>query len=77
MVSEQVPYIDRLKTFAHQNGFETQMTTYGNKPHYDKKEAPVLKIITHSNLKEAAELGQRIQQEVFNNNLETQYSVVP
>jgi len=77
MVSEQVPYIDRLKTFAHQNGFETQITTYGNKPYYDEKEAPVLKIITNSNLKETAELGQNIQREVFNNNLETKYNVVP
>lgn len=32
--------------FATQNGYDIQMTTHGNKPNYDAKEAPVLKIIT-------------------------------
>src|SRR5690606_18278410 len=32
MTDQQIPYIDKLETFATQNGFATQMTTYGNKP---------------------------------------------
>ena len=32
MAEIQIPYIDKLKSFADQNGYETQMTTYGNKP---------------------------------------------
>ena len=77
MTDQQIPYIDKLKTFATQNRFEIQLTTYGNKPQYNAKEAPVLKIITNSNLKKTAEIGQKIQQEIFNNRAETKYDVVP
>lgn len=77
MTKQQIPYMDKLKTFATQNGFEIQMTTYRNKPQYDAKEAPVLKIITNSNLEKTAEIGQKIQKDVFNNQTETKYDVVP
>ena len=77
MTEQQIPYIDQLKTFATQNGFGTQMTTYKNKPHYDAKEAPVLKIITNSNLEKTAEIGKKIQKDIFNNQVETIYDVVP
>jgi hypothetical protein len=77
MTNQQIPYIDKLKTFATQNEFEIQMTTYGNKPQYDAKEAPVLKIIINSNLEKTAEIGQKIQQDIFKNKAETKYDVVP
>ncbi len=77
MTNQQIPYIDKLKTFATQNGFEIKMTTYGNKPQYDAKEAPVLKIITNSNLEKTAEIGQKIQKDIFNNQAETKYDVIP
>lgn len=77
MANDQIPYIDKLKTFADLNGFEIQMTTYGNKPQYDAKKAPVLKIITNSNLEKTTEIAQKIQKEIFNNIAETRYDVVP
>lgn len=77
ITENQIPYIDKLKSFATLNGFQVQMTTYGNKPQYDAKEAPVLKIITNSNLEKTAEIGQKIQTEIFNNQAETKYDVVP
>ncbi|WP_143068781.1 hypothetical protein [Kaistella treverensis] len=77
MTDQQIPYIDKLETFATQNGFATQMTTYGNKPQYNAKEAPVLKIITNSNLEETAKIGQKIQREIFENKTETKFEVVP
>ncbi len=77
MTDNQIPYIDKLKTFATQNGFEIQMTTYGNKPFYDAKEAPVLKIITNSNIEKTAEIGQKIQKDIFNNKADTKYDIVP
>src|SRR5690606_7220509 len=77
ITENQIPYIDKLKSFATLNGFETQMTTYENKPQYDTKEAPVLKIITNSNLEKTNEIGQKIQKEIFNNQAETKYDVVP
>lgn len=77
MTEKQIPYIDKLKLFANHNGYETQMTTYGNKPQYNTPEAPVLKIITNSNLEKTAEIGQKIQKEIFDNKTETKYEVVP
>lgn len=77
MTENQIPYMDKLKSFANQNGYETQMTTYGNRPNYDAKEAPVLKIITNSNLEKTTEIGQKIQKDIFNNRAETKYDVVP
>lgn len=77
MTKQQLPFLDKLKTFASRSGFETQMTTYGNKPQYDAKEAAVVKIITNSNLEKTAEIGQKIQKDIFNNKAETIYDVVP
>jgi hypothetical protein len=77
MLAQQIPYIEKLKIFAAQNEFEIQITTYGNKPQYDAKEASVLRIITNTNLEKTAEIGQKIQKEVFSNQAETMYDVVP
>ena len=77
MIENQIPFIEKLKTFASQNEYETQMTTYGNKPRYNSTEAPVLRILTNSNLEETAEIGQKIQKDVFNNQADTKYDVVP
>lgn len=77
ITENQIPYMDKLKTFANQNGYEIQMSTYGNKSQYNALEAPVLKILTHSNLEKTAQVGQIIQKEIFNNKAETKYDVVP
>jgi len=77
MTKDQIPFIEKLKTFATQNGFGIEMISYGNKPHYGANPAPVIRIITHSNLERTTEIGQKIQKEVFNNNAETVYDVVP
>lgn len=77
MVIQQLPYIEKLKTFAIENRFEIQLTTYGNKPEYELKDAPVLKIITNSNIEKTSEIGEKIQIEIFNNKAETKYDLVP
>ncbi len=77
MTEKQIPYIEKLKVFALENGFEIEMTTYGNKPQYKSSEAPVLRIATNSNLEKTAEIGQKIQIEIFNNQRTTKYEVVP
>ena len=77
MTRDQIPYIDKLKSFANQNAYETQMTTYGNKPQYNALEAPVLKILTNSNLEKTAEIAREIQTTIFKNRSETKYDVVP
>ena len=77
ITERQIPYIEKLKSFANQNGFETQITTYNNKPHYNAQEAPVLKIFTNSNVEVTSEIGQKIQKDIFNNQMNTKYEIVP
>ncbi len=77
MSKDQIPFIDKLKAFATENGYKTEMTTYGNKPQYNSNEAPVLKIRTNSELEETVAIGQKIQKDIFANHQETLYDIVP
>lgn len=78
MYKEQLPWIEKLRQFAEQNGYLTEMTTYGNKPHYNTSEpAPVLRIKTRTDRNQTAALGQTIMSKVFGNDEQTIYEVVP
>jgi hypothetical protein len=78
MYEEQLPWIDKLRQFAEQNGYRTQMTTYGNKPHYKTSDtAPVLRIETKSDLDQTTAIGHNIMKQVFGNNDQVIYEVVP
>jgi len=78
MTEIQIPFIEKLKEYATSKGFQHNMTTYGNKPHYNSvKHAPVLKIETNTNISETARIGEEIQSSIFRNNSETKYDVVP
>jgi hypothetical protein len=78
MGTAQLPYINKVKEFAHSNNFKWMMTTYNNKPQYKSdKPAPVLRIETNSSLDEIIRLGEKLQSEIFENNNETVYDVVP
>ena len=78
MGDEQMPYIEKLKDFATSKGFGTSMTTYGNKPlSGGLKEAPVIRIVTNSDLSKTAEIGEEMQKSIFGNDEGTVYDVVP
>ena len=78
MTDDQKPWIDKLQAFAQLNGYRTSMTTYNNQPHYKSAEpAPVLRIETKSNLDQTASIGQNIMTQVFGNNEQTTYEIVP
>ena len=78
MVEEQKPYLEKLKQFANSNNYKFILTTYNNKPKYlSSGPAPVIKIIVDANLDEINRIGIKIENEVFNNNFETIYEVVP
>jgi hypothetical protein len=78
MSEQQIPFVDKLIKFANTNNFKNLMTTYNNQPQYkSEKPAPVLRIETNSTLDKIAKLGERIQSEIFKNNNETLYDVVP
>jgi len=78
MTEDQKPWLDKLKVFAQQNNFKIVITTYNNQPHYKSSEsAPVLRIETKSNLDQTATIGHNIMTQIFGNNEQTTYDVVP
>lgn len=78
MTETQIPYIDKLKDFADSNNFKNILTTYNNKPQYKSENpAPVIRIETNVNIDEMTDLGIKIQREIFKNNKETIYEIVP
>jgi len=78
MSNEQKPYVEKLTSFADENGYKITKMTYGNQPLYsDLKEAPVYKIELNTNKKIATEVGIEIMKTVFHNNETTIFEVVP
>lgn len=78
MTDDQKPYLDKIKEFAKMNGYQTTMTTYGNKPIYDDlRDAPVVKIESNADSKTATELGKRIMLDVFNCNTTMKFDIIP
>ena len=78
IASEQLPYLDKLKDFAVSNNYKSEITTYNNQPRYKSdKPAPVIRIETNLPLQEMAKFGEKVQSQIFKNNRETNYDVVP
>lgn len=78
MTDAQIPYLDKFQDFANANNFKNLMTTYNSQPKYKSdKPAPVIRIETNFSLAEMTKLGERIQSEIFGNNKETVYEIVP
>ena len=78
MTSDQVPYIDRLGTFCRSNNIKFTVDTYGNKPHYPSNEpAPVIRMQFNASMNSIINIAKQIQREVFNNNDDTVYEIVP
>ncbi len=78
IAAEQIPFITKLAQFGKENQYSTLIHSYGNKPHYKSdKHAPVIKIVTNSDIKNTVEIATKIQSEIFENNNETRYNVVP
>lgn len=78
MENDQVPYIDRLKQFCTVNNINCKVMTYNNKPHYPSEEpAPVIRMECNAPMDAIIDIAKRIQREVFSNNNETVYDIVP
>jgi hypothetical protein len=78
MVEEQIPYIEKLKDYAISKNYKFVLTTYKNKPKYkSERPAPVIRIETISTLDEITVIGTNIEKDVFKNNIETVYDIVP
>jgi len=78
MLSEQLPYMEKITRFCAANSIKCTTTTYGNKPHYPSETtAPVLQIELNATMDVVVDVTKRMQKEIFNNNDETVYDVVP
>ena len=78
MTKEQLPYIDQLENYAKERQIRTATTTYGTSPNEKFADtAPVLQLITNSDLESTVEIARDIQANVFGNTDDTIYEVVP
>jgi hypothetical protein len=78
MISDQKPFIDKLREWADSNHFKSAMTTYNNQPKYQSDQpAPVIHIETNASLEVVVKLGSRIEKEIFGNSETAVYEVVP
>lgn len=77
MIEQQIPYIKKLKDFAVSKNFNYKMTSSANKSQYDGKQAPIIRIETNLDLNKVAEIVSLIQSEIFGNNSNTEFDVVP
>jgi len=76
--ASHLPYIDQLKDFAKAYNFKYSMKTYDTKTKYQSdKPTPVLRIETNASIDEMTNLAEHIQTEIFNNNMDTKFEVVP
>lgn len=69
VVKSQVPFYHKLKTFALTNNFKIEEIA--------NEGIPYLKIKTNTSIEETFLLAKKIKQDIFGNNDETQYDIVP
>ena len=78
MTEGQKLWYEKLKEFAQRNNYKIVYTTYDNRPTYKSSEpAPVLRIETKSDIGQTTLIGQRIMAEIFGNDANTIYDIVP
>ncbi|MCY0967517.1 hypothetical protein [Chryseobacterium wangxinyae] len=65
----QIPYYEKMKQFASINNFTIKEET--------NKNVPYLKIKTNTSIEETFRLAKEIQQNIFENNDDTKYDIVP
>lgn len=78
MNKEQVPYFNVLKEYGKKINVETIEKTYGNQPNFNAlRKAQVLRFEINGDIQKVADIGKQIQSEIFENNDQTKYEVVP
>lgn len=69
VTESQVPFYHKLKSFAFTNNFKVEEIA--------NEGVPYLKIKTNTSIEETFLLAKKIQQDIFGNNDETKYDIVP
>lgn len=72
---KQQPYIDKLKLFAESNNITYKLTSYKDKA--TNTPIPVIHLQVNATVSEASFWGEQLQKEIFDNNDEVIYDVVP
>lgn len=77
--SDQLPYIDKIRRYAAEQGYRVVDTTYGNMPiDFDNPaQAPVLSLRIDADIDSIAKVGKQLMQSVFHNTDTTPYDIVP
>ncbi len=77
--ADQLPYLDKIRQYAVEQGFRVVDTTYGNTPlDFDTPaQAPVLSLRVDTDIDSIAKVGARLMQKVFHNTDTTPYDIVP
>lgn len=77
--SDQLPYIDKIRQYATEQGYRVVDTTYGNTPiDFDNPaQAPVLSLRIDTDIDSIAKVGRQLMQTVFHNTDTTPYDIVP
>lgn len=69
VTESQVPFYHKLKSFAFTNNFKVEEIA--------NEGVPYLKIKTNTSIEETFLLAKKIQQDIFGNNDQTKYDIVP
>ncbi len=77
--ADQLPYLDKIRQYAVEQGYRVDDTTYGNTPiDFDSPaQAPVLSLRVDTDINSIAKVGARLMQKVFHNTDTTLYDIVP
>ena len=77
--ADQLPYLDKIRQYAKEQGYRVADTTYGNTPidFSEPAQAPVLSLRIDTDIDRIAKVGARLMQTIFNNNDSTLYDIVP
>ncbi|MDE5663024.1 MAG: hypothetical protein K2I37_03210 [Muribaculaceae bacterium] len=77
--SDQLPYIDKIRRYAAEQGYRVVNTTYGNTPiDFDNPaQAPVLSLRIDADIDSIAKVGKQLMHTVFHNTDTTTYDIVP
>ena len=77
--ADQLPYLDKIRQYAKEQGYRVVDTTYGNTPidFSQPSQAQVLSLRIDTDIDSIAKVGTRLMQTIFHNTDTTPYDIVP
>ena len=77
--ADQLPYLNKIRQYAKEQGCRIVDTTYGNTPidYTEPAQAPVLSLRVDTDIDSIAKVGAQLMQTIFHNTDTTHYEIVP